>query len=151
MHNRGFTVLLATLVASIALSLGLSVFSLAQKQIELSRLGRDSQVAFYGADTGAECALFWDRRYDYFATTAPASVIAPSPQCDEQTLVASGRSATLPYTMTFQFEPNGYCAQVSVTKQATDPQTIIHADGFNEACASLSAVHTLQRSVEIRY
>ena len=150
-HNRGFTVLLATLVASIALSLGVAVFSLAQKQVELSRLGRDSQVAFYSADTAAECALFWDRRYDYFATSAPASVVAPAPQCDAETLVASGRSTILPYTMTFQFEPNGYCAIVTVTKSSTDPQTVIHADGFSSACGSLSAAKTLQRSVEIRY
>lgn len=149
--QRGFTILLATLVASISIAIGISVYSLAQKQVELSRLGRDSQLAFYAADTGAECALFWDIRYSYFATTAPSNVLAPQPQCDAETLTMSGRSTILPYTMTFQFEPNGYCTQVSVQKSATNPRTVIHADGFSSPCASLSAAKTLQRSVEIRF
>jgi hypothetical protein len=127
------------------------VFSLAQKQVELSRLGRDSQLAFYAADTAAECALFWDFRFDYFATTAPSTVVAPAPQCDAESFTATGRSTTFPYTMSFQFEPNGYCAQVTVTKNTTNPRTIIHADGFSSPCAGLAAAKTLQRSVEIRF
>lgn len=154
MHHssqRGFTILLATLVAAITLAIGLSVYILAQKQVELSRLGRDSQIAFYAADTGAECALYWDFRYGYFATSAPATVTAPNPLCDGESLAVSGRSSTFPYTMTFQFEPNGVCSQVFVTKSATNPRTVIHADGFSTSCANINAIKTLQRTVEIRY
>ncbi|KKW45527.1 MAG: hypothetical protein UY98_C0044G0005 [Candidatus Kaiserbacteria bacterium GW2011_GWA2_58_9] len=72
--QKGFTLLLAALVSSIVLALGTSIFQLAQKELTLSSIGRDSQFAFYAADSGAECALYWDVRYQRFPTSTPASV-----------------------------------------------------------------------------
>jgi len=162
-ESRGFTLLLSALIASVVLALGVSIFEITLKQISLSSMGRDSQFAFYAADTGAECALYWDIRWNYFATTTPANVIPPQPQCATLPLNASGRptSPTDPYTMMFSFEPAGKCAQVSIKKCATNgvcdsqnPQirTIIHADGFNTDCASVStSPRAIQRSVELHY
>lgn len=158
----GFTLLLAALISSVVLALGVSIFEIALKQVSLSSMGRDSQFAFYAADTGAECALYWDIRWNYFGTTTPADVVPPQPQCATLPINASGRPVTPtdPYTMTFQFEPTGRCAQVSVKKCTAqcDPvaypniHTIIHADGFNTDCASVStSERALQRSVELHY
>jgi Tfp pilus assembly protein PilX len=69
-NSRGFTILLAALVASLVLSLGISVFTIAQKQLLLSSLSRTSQYAFYAADAGAECALYWDLRHVAFGSTS---------------------------------------------------------------------------------
>lgn len=168
--SRGFTLLLAALAASIALSLGSAIFSITSKEIQLSAIGRDSQFAFYAADTAAECALYWDIRFNYFATSTP-----PDPQeqyvCAGQVINAAGRPATndpipYPYTMTFQFEPNGYCTNVTVLKcdgpigsngscsPAIPPavRTVVHADGFNVPCADIATnPSALQRSVELNY
>ena len=153
--ERGFTLLLAALISSIVLAMATSIFGIVSKEITLSSVGRDSQFAFYAADEGAECALYWDSRFGYFATSAPPNVIAPDPRCDAQTLVASGRSAVYPYTMTFSFEPNGYCTTVSVQKSldaSNAVATVIHADGFSTTCATqTTAPRSLQRSVELRY
>ena len=131
-NEKGFTILLAALVTSLVLTLGISIFSVAQKQVILSSLGRSSQYAFYAADTGAECALYWDVRFDYFSSTSPSGV---TPACDGAPLVLTGAPGDLPYTIGFEFEPNGYCSQVSITKSATDPKTVIHADGFSTPCS----------------
>lgn len=151
--ERGFTILFAALVASLVLTLGISVFSVAQKQVILSSLGRSSQYAFYAADTSAECALYWDVRYDYFGSTTPGVTPACGGAADSgQPLVIQGTPGSLPYTMSFEFQPNGYCAQVSVTKSAIDPRTVIHADGFSTACSDISiSGRALQRSVELSY
>ncbi|QQG38228.1 MAG: hypothetical protein HYS26_01585 [Candidatus Kaiserbacteria bacterium] len=160
-RQRGFTLLLAALVASVVLALGAAIFKLAQKEITLSSIGRDSQYAFYAADTGAECALFWDLRYGYFATSSPPGV---TPECDAQAIIASGRLATFPYTMTFQFAPSGFCTNVAVekTKDAQNAiRTVVRADGYNvivpegnaALCDSMiaAAPRALQRSVELHY
>lgn len=156
--NRGFTVLLAALVASVTLALGISIFEITQKQIMLSSLGRDSQFAFYSADTGAECALYWDIRHEYFGTSTPPNLVAPDdPACAGQKLNATGRPQVgeqnpYPYTMRFQFNTGGLCSQVTVKKDSADPRTVIHADGFSANCNSLGTnPRTLQRSLEIRY
>lgn len=82
--SAGFTILLAALVSSLVLSLGISIFTIARKSITLSTLGRDSQYAFYAADTAAECALYWDLRHDAFgsASSSPLSELT----CDGQTV-----------------------------------------------------------------
>lgn len=177
-HERqaGFTLLLAALVASIVLGLGAAIYEIAQKEVSLSSIGRDSQFAFYAADTAAECALYWDFRCNYFATST-ASVqtsdpscatvlLPPGPTCDTQALGASGRPGadSYPYTMTsasfdlFQSPglSGGFCAQVSVHKEL-DPvtqaiRTTIHADGYNVDCASIfTSSRALQRTVELNY
>src|SRR3989344_2099896 len=108
--ERGFTLLLAALVASISLALGTAIFGIAQKQLTLSAIGRDSQFAFYAADTIAECALYWDFRYGYFGTsTAPdfqprfQSGIT-DPKCDGQSLEIqiANPPTNYPYTLTSQ-------------------------------------------------
>lgn len=58
--NKGFVLLFSVLISSLVLAVGISVISIALKQVVLSGSGRDSQYAFYVANTGAECALFWD-------------------------------------------------------------------------------------------
>lgn len=162
--ERGFTLLIAALVASVVLALGTAIYELAQKQLALSSIGRDSQFAFYAADTAAECALYWDFRYAYFATSTPSDPAAQNPTCDGVAMSTTGRSGTYPYTMTtsqMDLFPDaapggGYCAQVGVEKtydgtlQAV--KTVIHADGYNVSCASIStAPQALQRSVELHY
>ncbi len=79
-RQRGFTLLLAALVASIVLALGSSIFTIAKKQVTLSSLGRDSQFAFYAADTAAECALYYDVRLSSFATSSGITMLPI--QCD---------------------------------------------------------------------
>ncbi|MDO8552388.1 MAG: hypothetical protein Q7S01_02525 [bacterium] len=157
--SRGFTLLLAALISSVVLALGVSIFEIARKQVNLSSIGRESQFAFYAADTGAECALYWDVRSGYFAVTAPEGVV---PQCAEQPFSGlTGRPPSDPadYTIAFKFEPvAGRCAQVKVRK--CDPEcddlqnirTVIHADGYNTGCESINtSSRVLQRSVELHY
>lgn len=151
--EKGFTLLLASVVVSIILAVGASIFALAQKELILSSIGRDSQFAFYTADTAAECALFWDVRYNYFDPVAPDNV---TPSCGGDTLVIvtgnPGENPSYPYEMQFQYEPNGYCASVYVTKDTNPKRTHVRADGFSTSCDSVETnPRTLQRSVELNY
>ena len=135
--QRGFTLLLAALIASIMLSLASAIFSIATKQNTLASLSQQSQYAFYAADSGAECALYWDihpQPIGYFATTTPNL----TPTCDGYTLFntapwPSGNSAQYSspssgpeYTTSFNLQLNNgplnngpmltYCAIVTVIK-----------------------------------
>jgi hypothetical protein len=155
--RAGFTVLLAALIASLVLSLGISIFSIAYKSITLSTLGRDSQYAFYAADSAAECALYWDVRFDAFATSSPAASI----RCDDpdppNPITVTNNLPTWPDTVftiggATPFEIGGNCAIVTVTKSDTAPFTTIKADGYNVSCAERDTnPRTLQRSVELNY
>jgi hypothetical protein len=60
--HRGFTVLMAVLVAVLILAISASIVRIVLKQVKFSGSGRESQIAYYVADTGIECALLWDFR-----------------------------------------------------------------------------------------
>ena len=167
--QRGFTLLLATLVASIVLTVAASIFSIAKKQAELASLSQQSQYAFYAADTAAECALFWDSQYNYFASTTPSATLPSttptSPQCDGSSFTLLNSSpytnanpASYPFTRGIQLQiaqPSGnmFCANVAIikcqgtisaggacTSVAGDPiRTQIRAYGFNTSCATIAS------------
>lgn len=149
-NEKGFTILLAALVATLVLALGISVFSIAQKQIILSSLGRGSQFAFYAADTAAECALYWDVRFARFPTSTLVTV--PNIACDSEDIIVSVTDVSGSIVSTFDFEPNGYCASVAVIKDPVDGSTLIEADGFSTECSEIdTSTRALQRSVELSY
>lgn len=60
--NKGFTLFVAVVLSTLLLSIGLSLSNILLKQLVFSNTGRESQIAFYAADSGAECALYWDRK-----------------------------------------------------------------------------------------
>lgn len=104
--TRGFTVFFAVLVGSLALAIGLSVYELLLRELELSQVARESQYAIYAADAGAECALYWDAHYNgtnsAFATSSDTANVASGVTCTtlstgsvSHDIAANGRPTTL--------------------------------------------------------
>src|SRR3989338_2430331 len=179
-RDKGFTLLLASLVASVVLSLGIAIFGIASKQLMLSSMARDSQFAFYAADSGAECVFYWDIRDDIHPNTFATSSASAS-----SAVVSCNNTLPLPAVTViskneyyasseFRFETNGYCTKAQVNKcrgkfdkgvcTREDPpviRTLVHADGYNVQCDALFNVdgtpksnvdqRALQRSVELQY
>lgn len=133
--SRGFALLIASLVASVVLLLASAIFDIAQKQVMLASISQQSQYAFYAADTGAECALYWDDRFGYFAPVTPTKGGPTDPDnnlppiCDTQSLAVSNVNSTptfpfssvnpasYPYTLTFKIPlSNGDCTIVTIQK-----------------------------------
>ncbi|MEI6528757.1 MAG: hypothetical protein WCO10_03785 [bacterium] len=92
-EDKGFALLFAVLISSLLLSIGLSIFSVALRELSLSTAARQSVYAFYAADAGRECAMYWDIRQGkiqslqagsngastiYCNTPSPASVAVSS-------------------------------------------------------------------------
>lgn len=140
--QRGFTVYLAVLVSSLSLAIGLAIYDLVSREVSLSQVARESQYAIYAADTGIECALFWDFHY----TDADGSVFATSTEdspgsgalCSGQAFnvvpdaSASASRATTTFTVnTTSAGASGPCVTVAVGKHPTVPLTIVEARGYN--------------------
>ncbi len=67
--KSGFTLFYAVLMASLLLAIALAVLNISFKEFTLSSGARDSNVAFYAADSALECALYWDnttRSFGYY-------------------------------------------------------------------------------------
>lgn len=55
-NQSGFALIMALIISSVVLSIGLSMLSLTLKQIDLTATARESEIAFQAASAGMECA-----------------------------------------------------------------------------------------------
>lgn len=76
-RSGGFALLFSVLVSSLLLTIGLSIFSIALKELAISTATRESIHAFYAADSGREYARYRDLRLGNFPNIS--SLILSSP------------------------------------------------------------------------
>ena len=76
--SRGFVILFAMMISSIILLVSTTMYNISKKDIIISSYARESQRAFYAANSALECALFNDVS-DYLdnGTYFPISAVNP--------------------------------------------------------------------------
>ena len=110
--NRGFTLFIAITLTATLLLVAAGVVALAVRQSFILNSGRESQHAFYAADSGIECALYWDMK-NPSGTSAFSQSSGSQISCNNQTMAVGGNSVS---TFTLNLLPDAYCAIVTVTK-----------------------------------
>ncbi|MDP2676437.1 MAG: hypothetical protein Q8O83_02005 [bacterium] len=119
-RTNGFTLLLALLVSSIVLSISLGVFGIVVREISLSTSARESRLAFYAANSGIECAVYWDFVQGAFATSSPAPTTIT---CNNQSFDVGGWGSCTPTA----------CSSSEETKDGLS--TVSQLNLSNESCA----------------
>lgn len=65
MHKkRGISLVISLIMMTLLLTLSLSISNIILRQIRLTAASTNSQTSFYAADSGLECALYWDTHSD---------------------------------------------------------------------------------------
>ena len=160
--QAGFAMLFAVLVSSVLLSIGLSIFNLTVKELVLSSSGRESQFSFYAADTGVECALYWDfKGTNIFATSSNSRIPSPAnPDCvgvpiNINPSISGPSSATTQFTLNIPNVNPEYCAIVTVTKLSSQPpiiNTVIDSRGYNTPCPiDTPNPNRVERALKVTY
>jgi Tfp pilus assembly protein PilX len=148
--EQGFTLFIAIIVTSTLLLVSMGMVSIAVRESFITSSNRESQYAFYVADTGIECALYWDVKnpsgYSAFATTTSSTINCNKDASNPLNQFVVGGSAVSTFTMTFL--PEKHCATVVVTKQANG-QTLIESHGFSSCGVSNS--RRVERAVKVTY
>lgn len=173
--QKGFTIFFATLVASLALAVGVAVYDLTVRELDLSITATQSQYAIYAADAGSECALFLDLQFSRvvpadtdssaFATSSQSSAgIATAGQafCNSQDIVAGGllsgwsvsaldtTHATTSFYVSLGASRADPCAFVTVAKYGTPSKTTVTSHGYN-SCNVTGGVVKLERTLQLNY
>lgn len=151
-HNKGFVLLLSLIILSIVLTASLGVFNILIKGIELSGTTRDSQLAFYAADGGVECALYVDFKGNtsFGATDDEGVPLQPSiGECsnsrDLEYLTGSS-SYVDGARFSIDYVGNGSCVDIKVDKSGAS--TIIESIGRN-TCDEVP--RRVNRSIKVVY
>ncbi|TSC61796.1 MAG: hypothetical protein G01um101448_648 [Parcubacteria group bacterium Gr01-1014_48] len=142
LENGGFTLLFSALTASLLLAISLSIITISIKESQLSGVARESQYAFYAADAGVECALYWDLVHDKFNPSMPASAIT----CNGQTVSVGGALSSV-FTITYGTVPR--CAEVTFRRSLSPFATRIESRGANK-CDS-STFNRVERAIVVNY
>lgn len=124
--RQGFTLAIVLILISVILIVGLSVSDIVLREMKISGLGRESQKAFYAAETGIECALKW-----FLVSEFPASI-----KCGGSVIAINGGPAQFNLNLS-----NNSCTNVAVIKNiisSTKTQFIIESRGHSMACGSTS-------------
>lgn len=158
MHKKGITLLIAVLVASIALAIGLGIFDIFFRELRISRGLLPSFVAFYAADAGVECALY------YHIDIVNGSLFNPADP--PATINCGGNPPTPPVPIThttlgngdeeftYEYEiDNGSCVRVRVIRRDVGTPSEcnrIEALGRNENCAGSGTGFVVERGFAAR-
>ena len=162
-QKKGFAIMFAVLIASLLATLGVALAGLALKELALSSSGRESQFSFYAADSGIECARFWDISDIFSSSTRPLSEniscadFTDTPNSITVTKIFSSASNADSATSTFQVNlDSGKCAIVSVVKNGLasglicDVRTSIQSWGYNVCPGTVSPLR-VERAIRVKY
>jgi hypothetical protein len=152
MMNKGFTLFIAIVVMGTLLLVASGIISLAFKESLISSSGKESQLAFYAADTGMECALYWDIRnpsgQSAFATSTGSTINCNKDANNPGNEWVVGGAQTSGFQI--NFNPDKFCATVRVTKSMDSSNwTKIEAFGYNNCAGGARAV--VQRAIKAEY
>lgn len=165
-HHRGFTLFIAVITVSIVLAIGISILNITLKEYQLSGLSRDSEIAFYAADAGLECALYWDTGVEP-PTFDPLNTASRAVTCmgSGPTIQPDGAYPEQ-YDLEYSWGTPSLCARVRVIKfqntlnyngatytcVAGFSCTIIESRGYNRGCTSVATdPRTVERALRTRY
>lgn len=145
---------MAIIVMGTLLLIAAGIASLAVRQSLISASGRESQLAFYAADTGIECALYWDVQnpagFSAFSTSTGSTIF-----CNKDTnnsgnqWVVGGSNVSI--INRINFLPDPYCTIVTVTKTFVGGvlKTTIESKGYNTC--DLSNPRRVERAIRATY
>ena len=163
------------LTASLALAVGIAIYDLTIRELELSSTATQSQYAVYAADAGAECALYWDFKCtnagyctssggSAFPTSTDSGQAPADPDllCNSQaindlwdTSQKSASSATTTFTLNVSGATQGSatttCAVVSVGKYTAANgalYTSVISRGYNTCTVGVVRV---ERALQVSY
>lgn len=167
-NRAGMTLFMTLMITSILLFISFAVINIGLKATSFATSGRDSQYAFYAADSGVECAMYWDSK------PATGSAFATSTSGDSLNFTCAGSSdintgqavagtstlsriggggdanptSVFGFVMNQGTNPVNYCAIVTVTKN-TNGTTYIKSRGYNTC--DTSNPKRVERGVEVTY
>ncbi|MDH5442211.1 MAG: hypothetical protein OEX08_01245 [Candidatus Nomurabacteria bacterium] len=122
-NNQGFVILFAVLISSLILMIGFGIFSISSKEQIITSTARDAQIAFYAADSGLECVLFYEFQRTGFGR------VGNSVDCGAGSGFPSQNNSLFEFDISYS-AVNNSCAKIYLETSDPDFTTVI-SRGFN--------------------
>lgn len=129
-HNAtqsGFALLMTLVVVSVVISVGLTLIELTIKQLRLSTLAKDSEIAFHAASAGVECIRYWrlassTEFENGLGNTVPVNCFETGVRPVTMTDLSPGAELIFKYDVEFSWGVAGArCSRASFITLSSDP------------------------------
>ncbi len=151
--NRAFVILFAVTLSALLLSIALGISNIAFREVRFSTNARDTNDAFFAADTGIECAFINDKSTsNSFRGSGTGSI-----QCLGGNVTVNNTTSLLyDFKLAGLGSQNKGCAIVSVDKRAS--VYVITSKGYNNGGGGSApnwtcnpTANAVERQIESRY
>lgn len=155
-RKRGFVLLFAIVLSSIVLSIAIGVANIAYKEIRFGTSVKDTNDAFFAADTGVECALFYDKpAQNKFPIAGPATSITCATVSITPTFSEIGTTGNYVFTLTGIGGLSKSCAKVTINKTSSPSTTRVISKGYNDGGDApgfcIQGPNSVERQLELNY
>ncbi len=152
-NKKGFVMLFAVVISSMILAIALGISDIAMKQFQFSNSLKEANQAFFAADVGVECALY----FDAMTPSAYGELNPPQPtECAGNVVDVSSVDVSWSFSLVGLGADGKSCANVSFSRFNTPPFVTIvssgyslNADNTNTSCLSSSL--SLERELRVNY
>jgi len=155
-RQNGFALLIAIVISTVVLTIGVSIINIALREVILASTVRNSLSGFYIADSGVECALYWDNVRGNFSMQ---SVFASGGDSSDASVIeCNGNKVSISKAPIVEFrlvdleDINKPCATISFQSNPSGPEkdkVILRSIGSN-TCAT-SNPRRVERALEVKY
>ncbi|MEX0672823.1 MAG: hypothetical protein WDZ82_02595 [Candidatus Paceibacterota bacterium] len=171
-QDSGVSLLVAIIVVAVVMFISAAVSGMSFNQLQLTSIGENSQYAFYAADSGIECALYWDLLHDAFPSpdevgdgstgdiecndnSSDSSWGVKEMSVDENVACDGGTCDITTFKIVgLLSEPEACAQQVTVTEtQMSDGRirTDVESLGRNDCSNDADPDRTVERAVRVTY
>lgn len=146
--KKGFVLLYAVLIMGLLLALTFSITNITIKERKLSRFSEESFSAFFAAESGMECALYWDLKDDEsWFRYDPTEPGGRDITCNGQTFrVGKEESGVDEMTIVF---PDFSNSSVVVVDKSVPGNTSLLSSGYNVVDSTVGS--GVERGISVKY
>lgn len=166
-NKYGFSLFVALVVSSSLLLISFLIAKITTKGLEFANTGKNSQIAFFAADAGIECALYYDTVFEpsKFATSTGGSPITcggisvstSGILSGTTTLARIGGGGSANPTSVFGFSlnqginPIDACVIVLVNKSYSGSNLITRVYSYGYNSCDTNNKRRVERGIEVSY
>jgi len=147
--NKGFALLFTVIIISVILALGLGIADTTYKQTILSSLARDSQLAFYQAESGVECGLYYDLHDGQFPRGTVTTKVPESLTCGNDSLTFDpDQSYTDYFVYNEEITDDTPCFSITFDKTDATGKDSVSSRGYSSC---ISTPQQVERALNVTY
>ncbi|MEY2672023.1 MAG: hypothetical protein RL687_440 [Candidatus Parcubacteria bacterium] len=147
--QKGYAILYTVVIISIIMTISIGLSNAVNKQLILSSVARDSQSAFYQADTAIECALLIQFTYAPYVTDDNFDCGLKTDGTGITLTAIEDSASPGVFRIKDDSITSGPCFEIYVDERTPSPNKLIRASGYNEC--NPTSPKRVERSFEVRY